>query len=272
MKTKNNLETAENLHEKNIDLVVQWLRESKRVLFITGAGISADSGLPTYRGIGGLYDDKTTDEGFPIEVALSGEMFREKPEITWKYIMEIGNAVLGAKPNRGHEVIALFEERFRSENKVVWVLTQNIDGYHTEAGTKNLIEIHGSIHRFRCEHCEHIETIPIPKTIPNCSICGKPLRPDIVLFNERLPHKALTLYTQEVENDFDLVLSIGTSATFHYIIAPVYVANWHGKPTVEINPAETDLSKDISVCLPFRAAEVLDKIWSRYNELSPLEA
>ena len=92
--------------------VVELLSASRSLLFITGAGISADSGLPTYRGIGGLYDVEVTEEGIPIEEVLSGRMMQVRPELTWKYLAEIGRAALAARFNRGHEVIAEMEAHF----------------------------------------------------------------------------------------------------------------------------------------------------------------
>src|SRR5512134_814058 len=119
------------LDPKDIEEVAAILRAAPRVLFITGAGISADSGLPTYRGIGGLYEERVTDEGMPIEALLSGDMFRARPEVTWKYLHQIELACRGAEPNRGHEVLAQLEERL--ERCVVF--TQNVDGLHRAAGS-----------------------------------------------------------------------------------------------------------------------------------------
>src|SRR5436309_4386394 len=95
-----------------IDRVVHLLEQSRSLLFITGAGLSADSGLPTYRGVGGLYDRGTTEEGFAIEEMLSGEMFRNRPEWTWKYLRQVEEACRGAQFNRGHTVVAEMERHF----------------------------------------------------------------------------------------------------------------------------------------------------------------
>ena len=126
-----------------IDQVVKFLQNAKEIFVVTGAGISADSGLPTYRGFGGLYDGKTTEDGIPIEVALSGPTFRNRPRLTWKYLAQIEEGARGAVHNRAHEVLAEMEQRFDR----VWVLTQNIDSFHTTAGSKNVIEIHGNMKR-----------------------------------------------------------------------------------------------------------------------------
>src|SRR3982750_2543728 len=97
--------TLNEADSRAIDHVVGLLRPDSRLLFVTGAGLSADSGLPTYRGVGGLYDGRTPEEGLPIEMILSGRMLRSRPELTWKYLLEIGRACQGRTFNRGHRVI-----------------------------------------------------------------------------------------------------------------------------------------------------------------------
>ena len=128
--------------DRAIDTVVKRLANCKSLLFITGAGVSADSGLPTYRGIGGLYNVEHPEEGIPIEDILSGNMFRRRPELTWKYLGQVEQSSRGATFNRAHEVIAAMEARFPR----VWTLTQNIDGFHRAAGSRNVLEIHGRLH------------------------------------------------------------------------------------------------------------------------------
>lgn len=252
-------------HRAEIAAAAELLRHSRSALFITGAGVSADSGLPTYRGIGGLYDGQATEEGIAIEAALSGEMLAERPEITWKYLVQIGRATWGKTYNRAHEVIVLIEQRLPR----VWTLTQNIDGFHRRAGSKNLIEIHGNMSRVYCPRCEHEETaeeyreIPIP---PRCPECQGVLRPDVVLFGETLPEdKLLTLYG-ELQEGFDVVLSVGTSSVFPYIVQPVVLARRAGKPTVEINPGQTSISDLVDVRIPLGAAAALDAIWRKLEE------
>ncbi|MGH8459507.1 MAG: Sir2 family NAD-dependent protein deacetylase, partial [Nevskiales bacterium] len=138
-------------YRASLDQVVDRLHVARRILVITGAGISADSGLPTYRGIGGLYEDTMTGDKVPIEVALSGEMMRLEPQLTWKYIHQIESACRGARFNEAHRIIAAMQDRFET----VCVLTQNIDGFHRDAGSRNLIEIHGNIHELHCVQCDY---------------------------------------------------------------------------------------------------------------------
>jgi len=250
-----------------IDQVVEFLAASESLLFITGAGISADSGLPTYRGIGGLYDVNTTKEGMPIEDILSGHTLRARPELTWKYLAEIGRAALGAKPNRGHEVIAEMEGHFER----VWTLTQNVDGFHRQAGSKNVIDIHGDMHQLYCTAChfrravDQFTELSIP---PLCPKCEAILRPDVVLFGELLPPEKVERLYRELAAGFDLVFTIGTTSVFPYISEPVRVAAQSGRPTVEINPGMSEVSDLVDVKLAIGAAAALDAIWDRYRRRS----
>ncbi|ALG67457.1 NAD-dependent deacylase [Beggiatoa leptomitoformis] len=241
--------------------VTQHLKQAQRILFITGAGMSADSGLPTYRGIGGLYDGKLTHDNMPIEVALSGDMLLRKPEITWKYLLEIEKSCRGASFNRGHAVIAEIE-RAKPET---WVLTQNIDGFHRLAGNKQVIEIHGRVYDLHCIKCMHklivTDYTELSGFPPSCPKCGGLIRPDVVLFGEMLPESALHRLYQILENGIDLVFSIGTTSVFPYIAQPVLAARSLGIPTVEINPGRTEVSHAVRYKIARGAADTLDEIW-----------
>ncbi len=250
--------------------VAGLLRNAEHILFITGAGISADSGLPTYRGIGGLYNDTHTDEGIPIESALSGQMLYARPEITWKYLWQIGSACRNAAFNRGHEVIAQIEK----QKSDTWIVTQNIDGFHHDAGSKNLVEMHGRASELICTRCDNSFTadeliagykteISLP---PKCPNCDGLIRPQVVLFGEMLPEHALELYYNNATVDRDLVVIIGTTGVFPYIAQPVLIANTQGIPTVEINPAETRLSPIIDHHIDETAASALDSLWNLMQE------
>lgn len=243
-----------------IRAAARLLREADNILAITGAGISADSGLPTYRGVSGLYDGKLTEDGITIEEALSAEVFRTRPEITWKYMRQIEAGARGKRPNRGHEVLAWLEQT----KPRVWILTQNIDGFHLAAGSRNVIEIHGTMRRIRCVQCqagEPLDDYSQLKLPPRCPYCGGLQRPDVVLFDEFLPSAAITTLDRELQRGFDLFLSIGTSSGFPYILQPIMRARSQGLPAIEINPAaETEISRLVTVHLPLRAAAALELI------------
>lgn len=242
-----------------IATIAAQLARARRVLFITGAGISADSGLPTYRGTGGLYDGRHTDDGISIETALSGPMFRQRPEITWKYLAQIEETCRGAQPNAAHAAIAWLERRL----PYVLTLTQNVDGLHRAAGSESLIEIHGSLRELYCPRCgygEMPDTLAGRELPPCCPDCGAVLRPDVVLFDEQLPMEAIDRLEQALDEGFDMVFTIGTSATFPYIVQPVALAIQAGVPTVEINPQRTPLSDHVEHYLPMGAAAAMSAI------------
>lgn len=248
--------------EQQLDRIAGLCREARRMLFITGAGISADSGLPTYRGIGGLYNDNCTDEGHAIEEALSGDMLARHPEITWKYIAQIEANCRDVLPNAAHETIAWMEARFGG----VTVLTQNIDGLHRAAGSRDLIEIHGTLHDLVCTGCGRRFSVPDYSGLdfpPVCQACGALLRPEVVLFGEALPDAAVERLIHILETGVDIVFSVGTTSVFPYIAEPVLDAVRRGVPTVEINPGESRISEFVDFRLPMGAAETMGELRRR---------
>ncbi|TVO67560.1 SIR2 family NAD-dependent protein deacylase [Denitromonas ohlonensis] len=242
--------------------VTELLRQAKRILFITGAGLSADSGLPTYRGIGGLYDDKLTGHGIPIEKALSGQMMANRPEVSWTYLAQIEANCRGAQPNAAHHAIA----RLVADRPGSMVFTQNVDGFHRDVGTANLVEIHGNLHQLECTECGRGRRVPDYAGLqmpPGCPTCGGVMRPDVVLFGEDLPRDGILRLEHMLVEGVDLVMSIGTSSAFPYIAGPVMWAADAGVPTVEINPGETRVSAQVTHRLQMGAAHALGEILTR---------
>src|SRR5271166_2490547 len=170
--------------QQTISQVVDLLRPNLRLLFLTGAGLSADSGLPTYRGHDGIYQsDRLTRHGIPIEQALSESMLVARPDITWEFLVELERVTRRATFNRGYQVIAEMESHFRE----VWTLTQNIDGLHRAAGARNVIDIHGDLHELRCNRCTYRVTVRDYEHLtlpPRCPLCSDFVRPDVVLYGE----------------------------------------------------------------------------------------
>lgn len=246
--------TMDEIHK-----VIELLKSCNNVLFITGAGISAESGLPTYRGIGGLYNTEDTEDGIPVEMALAGEMLAENPAITWKYLSQIEQNCRNATFNRAHEIIAEMERAFDR----VWVLTQNVDGFHTAGGSRNIIEIHGNLHHLKCMKChwratvEDFSELEIP---PKCPKCNYYVRPDVVLFGEMLPFDKLQTFQDQLQKGFDMYFWIGTTGVFPYIQSPLADAKYTGRTTVEINPDDTLLSSEVDIRIPLGATEALSQI------------
>ncbi len=239
-----------------IEAAGRLLSTARRILFITGAGLSADSGLPTYRGVGGLYEGALTDVGLPIEQALSGAMFERRPDITWRYLSQIEASCRDARPNAGHYAIA----RLEAMHGAVTVLTQNVDGFHLMAGSHDVIEMHGTLRRLRCVDCgrcrqvDNYTGLQIP---PDCPHCGGVLRPDVVLFGENLPDQAVHRFEQVLAAGPDMIFSVGTGSSFPYIAGPMLWAIEQGIPTIEINPGHTPISERVMFRFRLRAAEVL---------------
>lgn len=251
-------------HAATLDAVAGHLASARRILFITGAGISADSGLPTYRGIGGLYNGNLTEEGIRIEDALSGDMLAVRPDITWKYLAQIEHNCRDAGPNDAHRAIARLEAEFAQ----VVIFTQNIDGLHQQAGSRNVIPIHGDVHQLLCERCdthEVVDSLEDRELPPLCPNCGERMRPKVVLFGEMLPEDEISRFYDELEKGFDLVFSIGTTSVFPYIARPVVWATQVGIPTVEINPSETKVTPYVTYKLPLGAAAAMNALLERLD-------
>ena len=247
-------------HEDRIQEIARLIQQSERILFVTGAGLSADSGLPTYRGIGGLYNDQHTAEGIPIEAALSGDMLQQRPDITWKYLLQVESACRGAGHNLAHRIIAEIE-KIKPHS---WVLTQNIDCFHRHAGSHQLIEIHGRVDQLFCTACHYREDVRDYShltPLPTCPRCHGIIRPNVVLFGEMLPEDAVLTLHREMQRGFDLVFSIGTTSVFPYIAQPVFEARRWGGKAIEINPGTTEVTPFVHYKLPLRAVEAMSRIW-----------
>ncbi|MCG8671245.1 MAG: NAD-dependent deacylase [Pseudomonadales bacterium] len=247
--------------DEQIEAVANLVKDAERILVITGAGISAESGLPTYRGIGGLYNEQHTEHNIPIEQALSGMMMASRPDITWQYLHQVESACRGAGFNRAHEILAKLEV----VKPETWVLTQNIDGFHQKAGSTNVVEIHGTVSKLYCTQCNHQETVEDYSHLqlpPSCDHCGGLVRPDVVLFGEMLPVSAINILQAQLSQGFDLVLSIGTTSVFPYIAQPIFDAKFWGAKSVEINPGDTEVSAFVDYKLSMGAVDALSAIWA----------
>lgn len=189
-------------------------------------------------------------------------MLQRDPALCWKYLAQLGKACLGAQANAGHYAIAELQRR----KPECWLLTQNIDGYHRAAGSppERMIEIHGELAPLYCQSCGALDaelaahlSRPLP---PTCAQCGGVLRPPVVLFEEMLPEHAIDMLYAEVRKGFEVVLSIGTSASFPYVVEPLLRTRQHGGFTAEINPQRTELSNRVDVHIQGRALDVLPEL------------
>ena len=233
------------------------LSSVRRIGVITGAGISAESGIQTYRGVGGLYDDP--ERGDRTVAALSAEMLERNPDRTWQVLSELARMAADALPNAAHRALVAMEQAATAFT----LMTQNVDGLHAAAGTSNLIEIHGNIRDARCTRCPYAlrferEALLDMAGAPACPVCRAPMRPGAVLFGELLPEaEVASMYQAFHREPPELVLWIGTSALFPYVLSPLDTARRQGHLTVEVNPEETELSSRVDFSLLGRAGEVV---------------
>lgn len=235
--------------------LIQSLRDARSVGVVTGAGVSAASGIPTYRGLAGLYE--RPGEGESLLEALSGSTFRADPARTWRALLELARKSLRAEPNSAHFALARLEGLVPD----FVLLTQNVDGLHRRAGSRKIIEIHGDLRTTRCLACGATGTLHIRHadagTPPRCPRCEGPVRPAVVLFEEALDERDLAAVRQGfLQRIPDVVVAAGTTALFPYIAETVRMAAAHGRVTVEVNPARTELSGLVSYGLR-GGAEVL---------------
>jgi NAD-dependent deacetylase len=257
--------TSAGLARELLDSVGVLVTQAKSALFITGSGLTADSGLVHFRGIPGLHRKKPEDAKI-FEAALNIETLRRKPNTTWKYLLDMDTNVRAAQPNRGHEVLVQFER----EIPRTAIMTVNIDRLHQRAGSRNVIEMHGALHDLLCPRCEistrheRFDRLDIP---PLCKTCGGVLRPDMPLFGEALPADPFTRLQAELEQGFDIVFAIGVATMFPYLARPLLVAKSEGIPTVEIGAAHTDVSEVVDFRFRGSPMRVLDLIWDVYRQV-----
>lgn len=223
---------------------------AERVLVLTGAGVSAESGVPTFRGGGG------TDvwKGLPSGIVESGEIFERNLTQVWAALDDARRMIEKLQPNAAHFALARWQEHFPEFTLV----TQNIDGLHQAAGSRNVIELHGSLRRARCLSCAAKWNLSELRTDepPSCLECGGHLRPDVILFGEIIPMGAFELAKAAARNS-DLTLVVGTSAVVYPAAALPEIARDAGAYTVEINPERTPLSKLCDEVIQGKAGEIL---------------
>lgn len=241
--------------------VLRKIRAAKNIVVLTGAGISAESGVPTFRDTqSGLWAQYKPEE------LATPQAFRRNPKMVWEWYSMRRDTIKKIKPNAGHFALAEIEKKVPQ----FLLVTQNIDGLHLLAGSKNVIEIHGNIQRTKCfdediivDRWELSETVP-----PRCPRCGGMLRPDVVWFGEMLPPGAFER-ASEASSNCDVFFSIGTSSLVYPAAALPYTAIEKGVLTIEINPEETPLTAQIGYHFHGLSGEILpDLVSAVWNDVS----
>lgn len=225
-----------------------WLDAANSIAVLTGAGISAESGIPTFRGPGGLWRNHR-----PEDLATPGAFSRD-PKLVWEWYDWRRGLIAKAKPNPGHAAVATMAHRVRDFT----LITQNVDGLHDRAGSRDALKVHGDIWNLRCSICrsEHQDLrASIPNLPPQCR-CGGLERPGVVWFGEALPPD-VWLRAEEAARRADVFLVIGTSAVVYPAASLVGLAKSSGAKVVEVNLAETPVSSLVDASLRGSAAEVL---------------
>lgn len=235
----------------SVDAVRALLAPARAIVVLSGAGISAESGVPTFRGPGGLWRD------FRAEDLATPGAFAKDPRLVWEWYDWRRQKIAPAKPNLGHYALVTLEKRAPE----LTLITQNVDGLHALAGSRNLLEIHGSLWRTRCLSCRDIREnreTPLARLPPRCA-CEGLLRPDVVWFGEPLPFDLLKRAIRAVEA-CDLMLVVGTSGIVQPAASLADAALARGTPVVEINLDPTPLSDRATRFLQGKAGEILPRL------------
>ena len=222
--------------------LTRWLTPDARITVLTGAGVSAASGVPTFRGAGGLW------KSFKPESLATPQAFARDPRLVWEWYDWRRQKIAACEPNLAHRVLASWSERFPN----LTLITQNVDGLHERAGTRDVIRLHGSIWEVRCwRGCTaspprwRDDTVPHPEIPPRCPYCGDLIRPGVVWFGEALDPGIVDAATEAA--NCDVFITIGTSAVVYPAASFIDLARRQGAFTVEINPEATPAMVDLAL-------------------------
>ncbi|HEY7424363.1 MAG TPA: NAD-dependent deacylase [Gemmataceae bacterium] len=246
-----------------LEQAANGLRRAQRVAVLTGAGVSAESGLSTFRGAGGLW------EGHRVEDVATPSAFQRDPTLVWRFYNARRANLRKVQPNPGHRALVALERHFArqtggEEGENFAVLTQNVDGLHQAAGSRRVLELHGSLRRVRCTRCAHladrgVEELP---ELPHCPECGHLLRPDVVWFHEMLP---ADVWQQAAEATVacQCFLVVGTSALVYPAAGLIDAARDAGAAVVEVNLEATIASRRGGLALRGPSGVVLPQLVER---------
>ena len=223
------------------------LKSSRSVVFFTGAGVSAESGIPTFRGKEGIWNKLKPEE------LANFNAFLKNPELVWEWYKHRKQIIRESKPNKGHLAIAEAQNIFPE----VIVITQNIDNLHRRAGNKTVYELHGNIERNYCIKCKtfYNEELNFSSGVPKCK-CGGLIRPDVVWFGEYLPEKQFGASQKAAEN-CDIFFIVGTSAVVYPAASLIYSAKQSGAYLMEVNVEETEISRIVDKSFFGLSGEIL---------------
>lgn len=231
-------------YEEKIRSFKEIIAGSDNIVFFGGAGVSTESGIPDFRSVDGLYNQKYD---YPPETILSHTFYRRKPEEFYRFYRD-KMLITGVEPNTAHRKLAELEQ----QGKLRAIVTQNIDGLHQAAGSKKVLELHGSVHRNYCEHCGHFHDMNYilhSQGVPVCEECGGPVKPDVVLYEEGLDDETIRSSIRYISNA-DVLIIGGTSLAVYP--AAGLIDYFRGRHLIVINKASTprDSSADLLIKAP----------------------
>ncbi|PIE34583.1 NAD-dependent deacylase [candidate division KSB3 bacterium] len=234
---------------------IQSLQQARAVAVITGAGISVESGIPTFRGPDGTWSH------FNLEDLATPEGFESDPKLVWEWYTWRRNRYKHARPNPAHYTLVEMERHYSE----FLLITQNVDTLHTQAGSQKLFELHGNIAKARCTRCDKVFDNPhitLPENLVRCPRCDSLARPHIVWFGEAYEPWMLDRIGEFLAKT-DVVIVVGTSGT---VSTPVYLtlhAIRHGAYSIDVNPNESEVSRHVHCHLPAKAGIVLPDLWDK---------
>lgn len=239
-------------------LAAEAIKGSERTVAVTGAGISAESGIPTFRGMDGIW------KKYPPEEYATIDGFNANPDKVWKFWLELGSMLGNCVPNPGHYALAELE----AMGKLQAVITQNIDNLHEAAGSRNVIEYHGNAHWLACPRCRHRDPLDLSQQTdsPPYCFCGTLMKPDVVMFGEAIPSQALVESARLAET-CNVLIVVGTSAQVYPAARLPVLARQSGAFIIEANIEETDFTQSVThAFLQGPAGETLPKLLACVRE------
>ena len=242
--------------DEKIEKLVEWVNKAQNIVIFTGAGVSAESGIPTYRGQDGYWEKYDPDKYANINY------FHKDPSYYWNFFKEVRSPVLrAAKPNLAHKSIAQLEKK----GKIKSIITQNIDGLHKEAGSKNILELHGNTRIFSCLKCkaeynmDEVDELLKKSLPPECSKCGGLIRPQVIFFGESLD--SMILFRAEKDSsEADLFIAAGSSLVVQPAAYLPLIAKNNGAKLVIVNIDPTPLDSSADIVINTSASEVFSKM------------
>jgi len=234
---------------------IEKLKQARSIVFFTGAGISAESGIPIFRGKDGIWNKLKPEE------LANFDAFLRNPELVWEWYNHRKQIIHESKPNSAHKAIAEFQNQFTE----VKVITQNIDNLHRRAGSRIIYELHGNIERNYCVKCHKFynEEFEIKDKVPVCQ-CGGLIRPDVVWFGEYLPEDQFNA-SEKAARQCDIFFIVGTSAVVYPAASLIYVAKENNAYLIEVNIEGTEASHLMDESYYGKAGDVLPEILEKYK-------